>query len=236
LISTYSQKVLSIASANLIAYWPMNETSGTTADNLGSIGSAGDGTFARDVSTMTTGAGPAGGTAPLFDGTNDYCDIYSASLNSALNWQEVTIMAWAKVSGAGVWTDGANGRILRVAVDANNVIYKTKDSGNNSASILYKAGGTTKFVIGSSFSPTTWVCYQLTNSVSGDALKYYRGGAQVGSTQTGLGTWTGALNSALCLIGAASQTPSEAYDGYIAHVAIWDTILNGTQLTNISTV
>ena len=77
---TYIQKVLGIEPGNLIAYWPMSEPSGGIAINA-------EGTAARNGAyTGVTLAQPGigdGNTCPLFDGANDFNNVYSASLDAA---------------------------------------------------------------------------------------------------------------------------------------------------------
>lgn len=54
-----------------VAYWNLNETSGTTVDNLGSEGSAVDGTTTGGPTLGVSALYAGGGTAVDFDGTND---------------------------------------------------------------------------------------------------------------------------------------------------------------------
>jgi len=63
----------------------------------------------------SSGTGGHGATAFSFDGTNDNVNIYSSDLNSVLNPNEGTLVAWTKVSGAGVWTDGTTDGILTLS-------------------------------------------------------------------------------------------------------------------------
>lgn len=229
---TYSQRVLATAPANLIAYWPLNETSGTVADNA-------EGTAARDGAyngvTLNSSTFTNGDPVGLWDGTNDFGNVYSASLNTVLNGQEITVAGWFKVSGAGVWTDGAFRRlfILEVSVAHNISIFKRSD--NNQITFIYTAANTTVSVT-HGFSQTGWVHYAITASLAADQMKAYLNGAQVGTTQTGLGTWAGALVNTGCVIGARNTTPIQVWDGYLAHPAVWTTPLSAAQILALATV
>jgi hypothetical protein len=114
---TYIERVLSIESANMVAYWPFNETAGITAVNA-------EGTVARDGTytgvTLDSIAGPDGRPAGLWDGSNDYVNIYSSSLNSGWNPDEGTLSAWAKVLDNDTWSDAQVRQIVSLAVDENN--------------------------------------------------------------------------------------------------------------------
>ena len=116
---SYMGKVLGIGGGP-IAYWPLSESSGTNAVNEQGT-AARDGTFARNVTTMGTGTGIGdGNTAPDFDGTNDYCDVYSVSFRDAFNGAEGTVSLWAQVSGVGIWTDSTRHDLVMLYADASN--------------------------------------------------------------------------------------------------------------------
>ena len=83
--SQTTQKVITTQADNLIVYWPLWETSGTTIDNYEGT-AARDGTYSS-VTLGETGIGD-GKTSPRFDGTNDYCAIHTTSLQSAFNGAE----------------------------------------------------------------------------------------------------------------------------------------------------
>ena len=116
-----------------------------------------DGTYSSDVSTWPVGTGIGdGSTAPQFDGTNDYNDVFSATLQGAFNGEEGTISVWAKVSGSGVWTDGARREVFRIldTTDYQELIWIEKNSTNNQLWYRYIAAGTIENVYVSSVSDT----------------------------------------------------------------------------------
>ena len=94
----YSDKVLGYSP---IAYWPLWEASGATAEDIS--GNGFDGAY-TGVTLGQEGIGD-GNTCPLFDGANDYVDIYSAGFAGALMRLRVPLTGWMKVFNAGVWTD-----------------------------------------------------------------------------------------------------------------------------------
>jgi hypothetical protein len=232
----YTRKLLNIDLANLLAYWPLSEASGTDADNKEGT-AARDGTFSSDVSGWGTGDGIGDGkTAPDFDGTNDWVDIYSASLSSAFDGDEGTAFIWAKVSGVGVWTDGAYRRLFHLRADNNNLVTAYKHLANNRIDFFYEAGGTVETLAKSGLSETGWMSFALTWSAAADEFKVYYNGSQEGTTQTGLGVWAGTLTNTTTTIGSQNTTPSQAWDGYLAHCAVWKTPLSATQIAKLATV
>ncbi len=168
-----------------------------------------------------------------FDGTNDNVNIYSTDLNSAFNPNEGTLVAWVKVSGSGVWSDSTNRGLLYLNTNANNQIFFGKSSTTNYLQFLYVAGGTTNAVYYLTSAPTTWIQLAITWSKSNDQVKAYSNGAQVGTTQTGLGTWVGNFVSTTAVIGAYTTSGSSPWSGLINDVRLYDTALSDTQILNL---
>jgi len=230
----YRDKVLTIESANLIAYWPLTETSGTTADNYEGT-AARDGTYLRDVSTMGTVTGIGdGNTAPDFDGTNDGVAVYSASLAGAFNGDELTIQAWGKTSN---WNNATERNLYQFLADANNFIKALKAGAANFWRFQRRAQGAYETVNDASHNPTSWYCYHVVVSKTGGYLRGYYNGTQEGTDQTYNSDWAGAIVTDVCSIGCANYTtPIIPWDGGIAHVAIWTKALSAANITTLATV
>jgi len=226
----YIDKVLLIAPDNLVAYWPLWDASGPTAEDISPNGH--DGTY----NNCTLGAWGIddGNTAAQFDGSNSNVNIYSAGLNADFDGAEGTLLAWAKVSGSDVWTDGALRTIIYMAVDSDNRVFIRKSTTDNTLDFYYIAGGTPKNVSPGSQSFTSFTCLAISWSAAADEMKAFIDGVQTGSTQTSLGTWTGDLDSATTCIGAASSTPASVMDGYIAHAALWNRALDAAEIEYLS--
>jgi hypothetical protein len=171
------------------------------------------------------------GLSYTFDGVNDNVGVYSASLNSAFNPLEGTLMAWAKVSAAGVWADSAVRRIATLLVDTNNYIAIEKTATANQLKVYYVANGTASVATDVSLaaSPNPFQV-AITWSKSGDAVKMVINGAQVGATQTGLGTWVGNLASTKVAIGAADTSGTNPWSGSITQPILFNRALTAGEL------
>lgn len=222
-------RIVNTEPANLIGYWPLDETSGTVARDYSGRGNNG---AHSGVTLGQPGIGD-GCTSPLYDGSTSYTNIYSTALAAAFNGAEGTLLIWAKVANAGVWADNANVyRIATLTADANNYV----DIQHYTTGVLYwesAAGATAKSVSLASLSTLGWMCIGITGSVSADQLIAYYNGAQTGSTQTGLGTWVGALAAGGCLLGTANTGPAYQWSGSLAHCALWSKALTPAQIAYI---
>lgn len=190
----------------------------------------------RNVTLGQPGIGD-GLTAASYDGTTSFDNIYSAALNADFNNQEGTVAAWAKMSAAGVWTDGTQRSVVRLGADNNNFVIIDRSTTNNELRFRYTAGGTAIAVATTAFGGSlAWLSLACTWSKSGDAFKAYVNGLQVGTTQTGLGVWAGALGATVNNLGAGTTGPATPWSGLLAHAMLWNTPLTAAQALALATV
>lgn len=230
--ANYKSRIISLLGSSIVSYWPMNEMSGTAARDLSALGN--NGTYDTVSLANTASPGGIGGFAPLFDGSDSVVDVYSAGLNTAFDPTKVTLAIWAKVSAAGVWTDSTVRYLVQIGADANNAVRIYKAGANNTLYVDYKAGGTAKTGGAGSHSPTGWTHYGITADVAGDAVKAYINGVQVGSTLTGLGTWSGALSSSLCVIGASATNSNNPYSGWLSHPLLLNKVATSDEMLKLA--
>ncbi len=215
----YVDKLLGIDSANILAYWPSDEPSGTTFDNI-------EGTATRDIDNITGVAladniGPFGSAGGYWDGTNDYARILVAGFGS-FDASECTLAGWIKVE-AGTWTDG----VLRHAIQFENtpaahkfLIFKA--AANNTLTVQRVASASKS--VSATLSPTAWSHVAMVASESDDEVEIYINGVAGGTPATGIGTWTAqALNQIRTAYGSRrSNTASQPWKGHLAHWICWN--------------
>jgi len=222
----YAAKVKGIASANLIAYWPLAEPSGTTI--VDESGNAYNGAY----TAITLGAAGIGDgrSAATFDGSTSLGNVYGASFAAAFNNQTLTAALWVRQSDAASTVK----RALNIGADDSNRILLQRNS-TQQLQFYYIAGGTQKFT-STAYATTTWVHVAITVTKPGDAVIIYVSGVQSGATQTSLGVWSGALAATRCVIGANDTTPTLVWPGQEAHVAIWNTVLTAAQIAQLASI
>lgn len=215
--NSYSKKLQRLFGSSIVGYWPMWESSGSVSADISGRGHNGAYT---GVDLNQPGIGDRR-TCPLFDGVNDYNNIYSAGLNTDMNKDEGTIASWCKVAGAGVWTDATARHFATFEIDGANVIRLRRGATNNAIECGRVVGGVNKNVTDTGLAGTlAWFHVAMTWSVSANELKAYINGSQVGSTQTTIPTLVGGLAPTLTCLGSRNQTPLNPWSGYLAHAIL----------------
>jgi hypothetical protein len=209
-----------------LAYWPLDEASGSTCNDRS--GNGRNGTYSNVTLAQS---GQNGRTSASFNGTNSKDDVYSAGLSAAFPTTEGTLLLWAKVSGAGVWTDATTrGAFRATSTDGASYITMRRPTDNNLLQLDYYAGAVNKRV-SISTSTTAWFHLALSWSVLNDQVIAYYNGIQYGATLTALGTWTNAINVAF--IGCSTATPAQVWSGYLQDVILFNRPLSALEVAKV---
>lgn len=213
--STYQRRILNLFGASIIAYWPLWEPSGATANDIS--GNARNGSY-TGATLGQTGIGD-GHTAPLFDASGDFCNVFSASLQAAFNGAEGALMCWARVFDAGVWTDGTLRHFLNFGVDSsNNYAALVRSTVNNRIAFNRAGGGTTRQIAFNGVTTLNWFHFAGAWSESGGEVNAYLNG--VAGAPLAPTAWTGLVNAARCVIGGRETTPAALWNGWLAHAVL----------------
>lgn len=230
---TYAQKVLALGP---IAYWPLWESSGTTAQCL--VNSAQNGTYNSDVSTWPVADGIGdGNTAPGFDGANDYVNVNTVTLEGLWNagGAECSILIWAKVFNVGVWTDGNYHGCYRFRRNVSNYAFAQKTNVNNQFQFSWAGGGTAEVNNEAGMTTVDWQCLVMTRSETADEVKYYRNGGLLATDNT-IGVWASATPWENQVIGAVTVLPNAPWHGWLAHCAVWMRALSLPEIQSLAIV
>lgn len=215
LAERFTAHILSIKPAGLIFFGPLNETSGTTANDLSAQNN--DGTY-RAATMLNKGTFLTGEPCPQFaPADGDYVNL-PAGFFADFNLDEYCILQFLRVRAAGVWTDGTVRSANQMRRDNDNRSQISRTTTNNQLRFLHIAGGTVDAVF-ATLSTTDWFMVTQRVSRSEDTMKAYVNGAQVGTTQTGIGTAGGAIGTAV--IGAGFVPSTDTWDGFEAYTVVW---------------
>ncbi len=220
--STYSNLVLADGA---VGFWPLNESTGTTANNQGSSGSVDNGNYENGVTLGFPGPLTNNlNTAAGFMASND--TEVALPYDALLNGQAFTVEAWAEMTGPGQSID-----------DGYQAIYNSRASGYEGATLYGLYGGDWIAYSGSGSAFTAmdskvpvqigqWAYTALT--YDGATQRYYVNGVLVFSTnaiysadqasQESIGT------------GGIVSSPEYYFEGNIADVAVYNTCLPATSI------
>lgn len=166
---------------------------------------------------LQNGAGPVTGeSSPYFDGTNDYGTIIN--LAADFNGAKGSAFIFGRLTAAGDWSDGVLRELFNHKVNNNNWIRIYKH-GTLGLYVYAAIGGVAKQVnLGIPAATTDWFMAGVSwqDSANGDAVKGILNGAQVGSTQTAFGAWSG--TPVIDALGSAAGTSASApFKGWLAY-------------------
>ena len=221
---TFSSQVL----ANQpVGYWRLDELSGTTATNRGSLGT--DGNYSGP--TLGAAGAIAGNTATNFDGVNDSVNLGTFDVNGT----GLTMTAWFNADDF----DSSDQRIISKALSTGSNqaqdhwwMLSTIESGSDYVlRFRVQAGGTTDTLIASSgaLSANQWNFAAATYDETTGLMQLYLNGTLVGSKMHVQG---GAVNTdptQSVMIGA-NPNGYGYFDGRIDEVAVFDRAISQSQL------
>ena len=221
----YKQRVLALSP---LAYWALDETSGSTA--VDATGNGFDGT-----ATAVTWGGETfvnGTPAPTFNGSTSIVLLPHAPLSAVFPYHSGSVMVWIHASSATMLDVTFRGIVqfngTRIGGNYRCRLIKP-GTFSNRTQMMRDPGGVYNYdpYVGGAWQTYLWTWNEATNSTL-----YYVDG--VYGTETGaIGTSANALT--LALLGANTATTS-FWEGGIAHVAIFNYVLSAAQVTDLATV
>lgn len=231
-VDTTSGSFLSqlILNDNPVAYWRLNETSGTRADNLGTLGSAVDGTYSGGYTQGSSALYGSGDVSVNFDGTNGLVSIPdSSSINTTTVTErtiELVFRADDVINQQVLYEEGGSTNSLAIYIEGGRVYFEGRDAGDWGP-------------FGISAAITTGQVYHATlvlDQPNGE-MRGYLDGALVG---TGTITVPLSAHSGNIYIGGTSDgavyhdgpdgSSGYNFDGRISDVAIYNSVLDDTTI------
>lgn len=229
--TVYATTDVSTFPTDLMAYWPMDENSGTTAQDITLNGY--DGTLTNGASWTQGAFQPEENYdwAVQLDGSNDH--VYVGSMDIA--GSELTLSAW--VYAESFDTRGRDNRILSKAVGSGEqdhywMISTVESSGFTRMRFRLKTGnpGTTTTLIADSGSIDTHEWVHVAATYDGTAMKLYQNGILVGSTPA-----SGDITQAPSVPLRIGINPGDyrGWDGAIDDVRIYNRALTTEELDDV---
>lgn len=227
---TYREKVLGF---NPVVYWPLNELSGITAVNAAG-NSALNGAYSGV--TLNSVDGPVvGERAGEWDGINDFCNAYTATLPGVFPHAVGSVTFWLRSSSyvrsppdVGFWFGTASGINHIAAYSSTSGLICVRQRNSTPKQVVVSSGD---------IGANQWQPFGMSWSVSLDRLRVYHLGVQYGATQTGILAWTtSVLSTSQCVIGAQATTPSFVWVGNVAHLAFYPVELDAAAFASLAII
>jgi len=163
------------------------------------------------------------------DGVNDH--VTADGIFNDIDVSVGTVSAWAKLDSTSI-----NAILFKFDVDTNNQVSIAYLNGSSKLRFQYKAGGTQDKIDHSVSieNDGNHHHFMITWDKSADQMKGYIDGSQVGTTQTGLGTWSGTVNA--FKIGMNSIANNGFWAGHIDQFSMFTSVVSPSTLYNGGTV
>lgn len=215
--ASYSQKVLDTRPGALLAYWALNETSGTTATD-----SSGNGNHGTYVGVVLNGYIHLDGlSAPSFDGISDWVSIPdSPTLNPS---GAMTISAWVNAEDTEYWRGIVSKSDAGTWADGYGLFFSADDVLTGYGQGGYGGGQSINFSV-----TGQWVHFAYT--WDGAIQRLYQNGTLLASS----GRSAGSPSAETLYLGL--QGGGRSWYGAIARVAIWDEALDDDEIISLSSV
>lgn len=221
----YSTKFYETQASGLLAYWRLNELSGTSAAALPTTGY--QATYTGMTLNSTTA--PGGGAAPSMDGVNDVLQLQTTYVRDNFNGTSGTVAVWVNPSTNGVvniaWFQGA-ATSARMYIQANIA--------DSSVAIVRQAGGVTDVRQAvTAVDLTTWFLAGMTWDESDDEIQAWIAGTTIMSTD-GIGAWTNGDDTTGSAIGRNASSGVNDFEGEVAHVGLWSRTLSAADWADLA--
>ncbi|HKX62159.1 MAG TPA: LamG-like jellyroll fold domain-containing protein, partial [Verrucomicrobiae bacterium] len=218
-----SSYALAVAALGPVAYWRMNEASGTAIANTGSLGAGQNGT-AQAVTLGTAGPRPpaqagfeSGNNAPTFNGTSSFIAAGGGVLSGRTAF---TISGWirpAAVPGARIGLFGQNDAVEFGFINGTTVQCWTPGGG----------------FLDINYTPAMNTWHQITAVGDGTAIRIYVDGNQVGSGGVATGNYGSSAEPFRIGGGGIFDVTGNFFNGQIDEVAAFHRALSAAEINNL---
>ncbi len=239
--TSYIQKVLRTQSSSFVAFWPLNEESGTVAYDLSPNGYNATSSGLLRSNLQRSFVAPDGDKCAQFDGSASLINIYAAVTKEPTLVGSISLfVAVPEANLAGT----TKMQLITMAYDASNLIDITFNTTAYQFNGAYEAGGTLDTVnsgllynVDGGPQQPEWHHLGLTWDASNNRLRFFADGLQQGTTQASLGTWSGAMASDTMVLGSSnSSSAADVLTGYLARVGVWSVELTIPEMAELAVI
>lgn len=205
--------------AGLIAYWPMDETSGATLNDM----SGKNHHAALQNATATAGNPGVVGGSFFFDGLDDFAIVpHAADLNLP---DQASISLWVSPISLGAASAGGLGRLLRKDINFDTTFF--------SGSSTLRVYGLNKAIYdapANSFTTNQWQHVAIV--AKNGTIEFFRNGRSLGTPIPGL-LGPAVTNDLIIANFGPDLSISRLYNGYMDDLGLWNRSLSAEEIDGI---
>lgn len=221
---SYVEKVKALAP---IAYWPLNELSGTTA-----VDASGNGRNGTHVNATIDQPGFSERSV-YYNGTNAHTNIFS--MLSSFNGQTGSVHCAFQIPGA--WNDGSERYAFYISPNGGLNTFYLRKNGNGALVAARVASGSAALYIPGNLNTTNWVRFALTWNQPTNQYSCYINGVAMTNAGATMTVWSGTITDTdRCNLGSITTSSAAAnrWLGSIDDVAIWDRSLSASEVASLA--
>jgi hypothetical protein len=203
----------------LLAYYPFDETSGTT-----SADASGNGYTASLLGGATFAAGLRGNAVTL-SGTSQYVSLPTGILSSTTSF---SIAAWVKLTSAPMWC-----RIFDFGAGTNDYMFLTANSGSTTRFAITTGGGGQEQQVNATPTLPTGTWEHVAITLSGTTATLYVQGAQVAQNTNVTLTPTSLGNTTQNWLGRSEYGADPYLTGQIDNFRIYSRALSASEVQTL---
>jgi hypothetical protein len=226
--TAYQDSVISVAGADMVCYYPLNESSGTDIIDLS--GNMSNGTYTGITLEDTTS--PSGTLCPLFDGVTSYGSLPTGELYGLLDEDEYSVSCWMKRVNS--WAVTSYLWSFQSDSNTNNGSrLASQTSGSSVMTALCVRNSVNKFSIQAiSGADTDFYHCLFTYSKTNNRLRWYEDGT-LKATTTQTASWAGVACTTF-IIGATISASSKL-NGNLSDFCIFNREATAGEATTLAT-
>lgn len=230
----YAAKVLAYSPT---VYYKLNEASGTTVANYGSVGSSDPTHRFSDIAGASLGPDGVSPAPTYVAADGDATNPYSAGLAAVFNFTDQSLSYWWRFDGN--WASASGNYLFRWQGSGSNTLHCFISS-VGVIRFLYQGGGTTRDIYVTAatagVNDGNWHHTLCTFNVTGNVFTVYMDGSVAG-TPTTCPSWsaTGLTTGNTALAARETVPATTSWQGSIADMAIIPSVLDGTAATALAT-
>lgn len=211
----------------LIGYWPLNETSGSTAYDHSGQENHGTVLNSNDSSVVGESSGLVGGRAYNFDGSNDNVNLGANMFDSQFSGGSYSLVGWFKMRTLPS-SRGKSEALIDVEGVTNLIVRNSDDKGRFR---IYDGSTGVNIVTKSALNTGQW--YQLAGVYDGSKMHLYLNGKKQSSNSSNNPNMSVDRET---IIGSQNSNNGWQLDGTISEVRVYNHALTPREIQYLYTV